>query len=418
MTRPGSNGMVRSAGLTLRSLGTVLLILALLDSGEAGADSARGYVPQSDDEVVAVLPEAVVALANQSRRRFAVDNASTPDGTVSADERALLWQKILAVYNLAVGEGSPRAYGKALALVESWPGSDPLPVAVRLVKADILQHNHRFDAALEELQEILAVDPGNPRALQMQPQVSLVAGHLDLVADHCRQLARVGYAILALNCQAQLDGLTGNAHRALQQVEAALAAGRLPRALSFELHVTAADIARRLNASPVAIGHYRDALRLNPDSRYVAISYAARLIERGQAADAARFLQTRRDLDNSLELEILRVRALLDSGQPQQVRPALAVLERKIQALAQRGADQPHKLIALYALELADDPQLAHDAALANWMVQKDPSDTLLLARSAAASGHHGSLARLAGWRTRTGLQDYRLDAILAEASL
>jgi len=59
------------------------------------------------------------------------------------------------------------------------------------------------------------------------------------------------------------------------------------------------------------------------------------------------------------------------------------------------------------------DPELALLSARENWALQKEPSDTLLLAQAASAAADSRLLTEIARWVDAAGTEDVRLVAVL-----
>ena len=82
-------------------------------------------------------------------------------------------------------------------------------------------------------------------------------------------------AVGAANCAIRARGLTGEAGRAYQEVQAGLescqGAVRCGESSDFfELSLTAADLAERLGSNAAAAAHYRLALAIAPRERFCA----------------------------------------------------------------------------------------------------------------------------------------------------
>ena len=361
------------------------------------------FKPESDDVIVAELPADVVELAAQVR--VSTSNVSTLK-IFDPQQQAL---QIMDAYRLASSSSSARAYGHTLSLIRSWPSEIELPPILRLIKADVLQHNHGFDQALQELDVVLARDPSNLLALQMKSQVHLVTGDYASVQHVCSSLAALGHGMSASNCQAQLDGVTGAARPALALVESLLQSQAVNSNDALELTTTAASLAHRLGEHSLAEHYYTSALRIDPDSTYLLINYADWLLERGRANEAATLLARESGNTNKLELRIVYIQALVETGASEAAGEYLTEIGETIAVISRRAEERPSKLLARYYLTISHDYDSAHREALRNWQVQKEPGDSLLLARSAVAAEREDSLKTLLSWYHETGQEDYRL---------
>lgn len=399
---------------------TILLALTLV----APVAGAQPYVPSSVDTVVETLPESIIALSRELRSEApahsAVGTERRATEPLSKVELVALQQQVLAAYRVAAETGEPRAYGHALALLERWPAGRPKPALIHVLSAAVLQHNHGFQAAQAELNSALAIEPGNAQAHLMRAQISLVTADYDTARESCLALqTRVRYP-LALNCQAQLDGVTGRAEQALTQVNDMLQrTGELSPQDHLELNITAAGIAHRLGRVADAERHYVAALQVSPASGYTLVNYAALLIENRRFDDVVSLLDALAEGAMSTEMQILLAEALSASPSQQNRERAqaltLAIQESFAVAVA-RGEGLPNKEFARFALTLQKRPLEALAAARDNWALQKEPSDTLLLAQTARSAGDVEQLTEILRWTQLHGTQDVRLSTLLSVA--
>lgn len=379
------------------------------------------YTPTSDDSVVETLPNAIVELSADIRRTEAA-RAQT-NGISGAD----ILQRAMNSYQLAVASGDPRAYGRTLSILQRWPADEARPAMIHVLLAAVLQHNHDFAQALTELQHVTAADPDSRdrvtyiQALMIQSQIGLVTGDYPLVEQSCSALQNGAPRAVFINCKAQLDGVTGNAQQGLDLLADTLRAGRNLNPVDYqELMTTAAVLAHRLDQPALAEGYYQSALRLAPDNPYLVVNYSTMLLEQDRADEVVTLLSALfpdPDLMRSSELNILLARALLATGldtHRQRASVIISSLEQDFELAFLRSEAIPHKEYAQYALELAALPAAALHAAQENWRMQKDPSDTLLLAKAAAANNDLLVLEEIEQWLATSGLQDARLQAILA----
>ena len=330
----------------------------------------------------------------------------------------------MASYQVAVASGDARAYGRTLSILQQWPDSQEQPAMFHILLAAVLQHNHEFEQALEQLQPLLESGAGDrgmlTQALTIQSQIGLVIGDYELVAHSCQALRQAARYPVYLNCQAQLDGVTGNAEAALNALNSTLDRGTDLNAQDYqELMTTAAVILHRTGELAPAESYYQAALRLSPQNTYLQVNYSNLLLESGRHGDVVTLLSTTTDERRNTELNIILARALLASDSTadrQRAAEIIATLEAAFQLAFLRDEAIPHKEYAQFALYLADRPDAALDAAKANWQQQKEPSDTRLLANAAAATSDPETLAEIDLWLDTHGTQDRQLQAIITSA--
>ncbi len=391
--------------LLFRSILLVIVFIVFLS--ETRADSV---VPESDSTVVATLSPTVIAIARSVRAQQQQEKAMRGDNTASDNGVSL--EAIVQSYTLATRDNDPRAFGHTLALIDSWPGSQSRPVLLRLIHASILQHNHDFDLALQQLKVVLSEDASNLQALLIAAQIGLVMADYEAVATHCAAMRRSGASVYALNCQAQLRALTGEAEQALAVTESALLNTPLNPVQQTELHLTAALVAERLGQSGRAVNHYRSVLRANPRHLFTQLRLAGLYLQQRAPDEVRQILAAYRAGRGELEAKILLLRADAMGGYEPDSTLA-ATVSAEIDALTRLQEEAPHKLLAQYQLFINKDYDAAVQAARRNWATQKEPSDALLLAEAAIAAADQEALRSVADWVVQTGLQDTRLQALL-----
>ena len=183
-----------------------------------------------------------------------------------------------------------------------------------------------------------------------------------------------------------------------------------------ELHITAATIAHRVGDNDKAERHYQQSLLLGGASNFLVLNYAQWLLEMSRPQEVLGLLAGPIKQEDQYEMKVLYLNALTELGETELAHSFRANLAEEIERLSRRGDDMPLKVIARYALTVEEDAQRALIAARANWAYQKEPSDTLLLCEAAVAAGDEETLAALINWRDETGLEDVRLNRLLAKA--
>ena len=72
---------------------------------------------------------------------------------------------------------------------------------------------------------------------------------------------------------------------------------------------------------------------------------------------------------------------------------------------------------ARFLIEVEDDPAAALQAALANWNLQREPADVLVLVEAATAAGSAAAAQPALAFVRQRGLQDIRLAPAAAVGS-
>jgi hypothetical protein len=370
-------------------------LLALLLAAPL-AVSAEPFTPKSDAETVQRLPYRVGADERERRAALARDPAQLPLALASA-RAALDRARVL---------GDPRELGAAqAALAPWWARADAPPEAV-LLRARVLQARHDFDTAQAQLRGLLVRQDLAPE-LRAQALLDSAALHqlraeLPQARALCEQLQPLA-PLPATACLAELDSLSGKAPAAAQ-VLARLSPGR---SVPPWLALMRAELAERMGDA-AALGLYRQALA-GADEVYTRAALADWLLAQGRHAEALALTQGN-DADALLLRHVIALRGL--------GREAAAPTARLRESLAAADKREPGKHAreqARFALDVADQPREALRLAQANWAMQREPADAVLLLRAAQAAGRDGEPARreLARFVRERGWQDARLERIL-----
>lgn len=389
--------------------GPAWLICLYLILGTVKALS-QPFTPADDSYVVEQLSSPVIALSRQLRTERATQSTS-----LTSDE---LLEQARQSYRIATADQSPRAYGRTLSLLQGWPENREKPAGYYTLLASVLQHNHEFDLALQHIDTALARHPGNAQALLIRAQIGLVTGDHGLTRDSCRALEPLVREAIELNCRMQLEGVTGNAASALRTIESRLSTGQPPVQQDLvELVLTAAVIAHRLGQHNRAEYYYLRVLQQAPGNHYALSRYANLLLETGQAERLVRLLAGYPEGALNAELRVLWTEALLADGSDEaQSARLIADLQEEFRLARLRGQRSDRKEYARFALTVLDDPDQALEAARENWSLQKEPSDTLLLAQAATAAGDTDTLTAIRRWVEDSGLDYPLLETLLGTA--
>lgn len=390
---PVRQGVVRRGSALVAG---TLLLCAL------GAQAAP-LQPTRDDEVVEVLPASRAGRAEERRARQRLASAPRDAALAVAVARRDLEQ--------ARDLGDPRYAGMALAALAPWDDDRAAPDDVMLLRATLLQHLHRFDAAADTLQPLLA--RGGPTLAQAAltlATVRRVQGRYRESDAACAQVARAGAALHASACMAENAGLRGDVDAARRSFETLRADARLPAATRAWLTTSLAELEQRAGRARVADAAYRASLALAPDG-YTRLAYADFLIEQGRAAQALALLAAEPRSDAVLlRLAIAGARvgapgAVADAAE---LRERIAASNERPDARVLHGREQ-----AMFALAIDRDAARAWQLARGNVTQQREALDVLVLAQAARASGDAAALQEARRVAAEIGLRDRRVEALL-----
>lgn len=332
------------------------------------------YTPASEVELVERLPARLGAEQRRLRAQLVAAPTTLP----------LALQLAREAIARARAQGDPRELGQAQAALAPWWQQPAPPAPVRLLRATIAQSQHRFDAALADLDALLGA-PGTPAAIQAQAELSRAAllqlrGRLPEAQAGCQRLAdsHSDGALHGQVCLAELASLQGKGDAASREL-ARLA--RQPGAPAGWIALLRAELAHR-RGEPAAETLYHHALDLNNDV-YTHAAYADWLLERQRWPEVIGLLRGRESADALL----LRLAiAWQRSGDTARAKPAMAELQARFDAARLRGDGGHERELARFALDLQGDAKAALAHAEANWAQQREPADALLLARAKKAA--------------------------------
>jgi hypothetical protein len=353
----------------------------------AASLQAAPYVPADDAVRVETLPSRVggsMARRAERQQRLALRQAPTSLPLALAAARQAIER--------GRQTGDPRELGQAQAALAPWWDQPAPPVAVRLLRATVLQRQHVFEPALRDLRGVLA-DRAAPLGLQAQAELTQasvlqVLGDWDGARSGCERLGGPRYAALgpavslpAQACLAELDSLQGQPARALAtlgRLAQAAPAGQGDRAWLWLLR---AEVAQR-QGERAAGGYFRQALALNDDV-YTRAAYADWLLAHQQPREAVDLLAGQEAADTLL----LRLALAWQALQDPRAATATRELGERYAAAALRGDPSHAREQARWALALKQDPAQALQQAQLNWSHQKEPADAYLLLQTAQAAG-------------------------------
>lgn len=372
---------MRASSLICRCASALFVIFA------SGALAAP-YRPQSDSEIVETLPAGTAPAADRATRALRAAVARDPNNLDLALRLAGLYVTRARI------DSDPRQLGRAEAALAPWWNTADSPVPVLVLRATIEQSNHVFADARTHLERALAQQPANAQARLTLATVQQVTGDFPGAAESCARLADVAAAIVAVTCQASVDGLTGRAaqaYDALDRVLAPSAARKDSASVGLRSWATTlqAEIAERLDRLEDADRLYRASRALDPHDAYTIAAYADFLLDQQRYAEVIDLIPGDTPVDTLL---LRRVQAAARSGAADAADTADDLAQR-FAALRARG-DRVHlREEARYTLEILRAPDAALALAVENWRVQKEPLDARI-ALEAALAAHRPQAAR------------------------
>jgi tetratricopeptide (TPR) repeat protein len=362
----------------------------------AGVSLAAPRQPVSDAEVLERLPARALDPRQREMGELRRLLATRPGDLDLALRLARTY------YAEVAAEGDPRYIGYAQAALAPWWNLPDPPQRLRVMRAILLQFNHRFDLALADLQTSVKFDPDDGEAWSWLAAIAMVRGDYAMARSACEHLAPLATPVVAAGCRAHVDATTGRAAAAAVALRAALHddtqadAGERLWALT-----RLAEIEQRRGHHATAEAAYRQALALGITDGYLLAAYADLLLDQGRTADVLKLLQGRERSDLLLLRLALAAKASADPRQTGWQRDLAA----RFDAARLRGDTVHQKEESRFALQLLGDAPRALSLARENYAVQREPSDARTLLEAALAAHQPAAAAPVLAWLKSSGIE-------------
>ena len=362
----------------------------------ASAASAAPYRPSDDATVLVTVPHAA---ASTAFRKAQDALAANPNDLNLALEFA----------RVAIRDGrasaDPRRYGQAQAALAPWWSIPNLPMSVRVLRAIIRQSLHDFAGAVADLDVILGLDPRNGQARLTRAFVRQAVGALADARDDCRRLPPSVGVTAAAVCLLRVEALTGSAAASLERLDQLIKIDAKSEPLVRRwAQAVGADMAAMLGQTEAADLRFAEATADGGDIPTL-VAFADHLLDTDRPAEVLTLLAGRSEAD------IVYLRLAIAGKRLNDPRaPLWSTLLADRFAAAKAGGVQLHlKEEAHFELEVRGDAVTALGLALANWNIQKEPSDARLVLQAAVAADDPAAAAGVLAFLEKTGLADMRL---------
>ncbi len=386
--------------------GLPLVSLLLLLSGLGPTAAAAPFLPADDRQVLATVP----ARATDPRARELLALRQAWQRAPQDLATALAYAR--RSFEEVAAEGDPRFVGHAQAALQPWFTLADPPVAVRVLRAQILQFDHQFALALADLDAALRLQPDNGEAWAWRTAILMVRADYAEARRSCDGMAPHATPLITSACRAQVDAATGQAAAAATALRAALARqpGASPEARLWSL-TRLAETEERLGAYPAAEAAFRAALALGLPDVYLLAAYADFLLDRGRAAEVLALLQGRGRADVLLLRLALSAKATGDAS----AQGHAQALAARFAAARQRGDRSHQKEESRFLLGVRGDAAGALDLARQNFAVQKEPADARILLEAALAARQAAAAQPALDWMAAAGIESVALQALASQ---
>ena len=368
---------------------------------------AAPYTPKDGSAVIEQLPRRADATQIALRGLRQQLDAAPQDLALASS----LAQRYIA---LARSETDPRYLGYAQAALAPWWRQAAPPLPVRLLRATILQSTHHFDAALLDLDAVIAQEPANGQAWLTRATVLTVQGDYTKATAACARLSALTTQLVTVTCLANIASVTGRAASSERLLDMTLrrSAGAAPELESWALSLLA-EMATRRGESTLAEARYKTALAQQPRDSYLLGAYADFLLDRQRPQDVVKLLKDQQRIDALLLRYALALQAL--PGQQTAFLAAKAELAARFNAAMQRGDTVHQREQARFTLFLQRDVPAALQLAQKNWAIQKEVPDMRILLEAALAARSYGAAQPVLAWIAANGVEDEALQRLVRQ---
>lgn len=368
---------------------------------------ATPTIPQDGAAVIEQLPRRADATQAQLRALRAQLNARPQDLALATG----LAQRYIG---LSRSETDPRYLGYAQAALAPWWQSATAPAEVRLLRATILQSTHQFNAALQDLDAVIAAQPANAQAWLTRATVLTVQGDYAKATASCARLSALTTQLVTVTCLANVAGVSGRAEKSEQLLDLTLqrSAGAAPELEHWALTLLA-ELASRRGDAPLAERRYRQALAQQPRDSYLLGAYSDFLLDQQRPQEVVALLKNEQRIDALLLRYALALQALPD--QQAALASATAELTARFGAAMQRGDTVHQREQARFALMLQHDAPRALQLAQKNWAVQKEVADMRIMLEAALAARDAAAAQPVLAWIRASKVEDRTLKALAAK---
>ncbi|MES2741172.1 MAG: hypothetical protein V4754_09485 [Pseudomonadota bacterium] len=370
----------------------------------------KPYIPQNGAQVIETLPRRSDPVQRALLRQRA-ELAAQPRNLTLATSLA---QRYIA---MARSETDPRYLGYAQAALAPWWSTPAAPPAVRLLRATILQSTHHFEAALTDLDGVIAAEPGNGQAWLTRAIVRTVRGDYAGARTDCARLSSLANELVTATCLTNIGSVTGSALQSERLLERMVerGAGADPELQVWSLTLLA-DMASRRGAAANAQARYQRALAGNPGDSYLLGAYADFLLEQGRPAEVLTLLQDQDRIDALLLRRALALQQM--PGNAAALADATAELGRRFDAAMRRGDSVHQREQARFELSLRRDAAAALRLARQNWLVQKETPDMVIYLEAALRAGDPAAARPVLDWVRANRTEDVAIARLTGQLQL
>ena len=367
--------------------------------------NAKPFTPKDDQQILERLPEQLFqSETNVTINKLRNQVNANPKDWSSASQLTQLY------IELSQTLADPRYMGYAQAVLNPWWQSSQPPLESMILRAIIRQNVHNFSGAMDDLEQILKIQPGHVQANLIKATIATVQGEYKLARQHCQRLMRRTSMMLALMCQSTATSLSGNAKNSYRLLHQVMSANLpMPEKEKSWGWTSLAEIAWRMGNYKAADQHFQTALQSGFKDIYCLRGYADFLLQQKRPLDVIYLLASETQIDSLL----LRLTIAEKNTDSEHFSRHNTLLNQRFKENRKRGSTLHQGDEAKFMLQLMNQPKIALQLARQNWQLQREPVDTYILLQSALAASDYVTVQAVTAWLENQGTEDVMIKQIL-----
>ncbi len=384
----------------------IRLITFGLFAGMMSGLQANSFIPNHDDQVLERLPiKLFQSSASKKIRLLRTRLRANPTDWLSANQLAQHY------IELSKTLADPRYMGYAQAIINPWLENSKASSQALILRAIIQQNAHDFTGAMKDLDQVLAIRPGHIQANLIKATIATVQGKYSLAIRHCQRLMRHSSLFLALVCQSTAESLSGKADVSYQMLRQIISIdSMMPKKQQVWALTSLAEIAWRLGYFEAANRHFQAALQVGIHDYYLLKVYADFLLQQQRPNDVIKLISA----DTQNDSLLLRLALAEKMTHSKNLKNHVSLLGERFQLNRQRGSEFHKGDEARFNLYFLKQPQTALKLSQQNWMIQREPTDTYILLKSAIAAHDLKTVTEVKKWLVLHNTEDILIEEILA----
>ena len=368
--------------------------------------AADPFVPNNDSMILTILDSNISDQHSSKLNQLKTLQRKYPlDHNIAIDLARLY-------ITMAKTQTDPRYYGLAHSIIKPWWNTKD-NTDVMLIKANILEFDHKFSDALVELNKILSIKP-HTQSLLMRANIYQVTGDYQKVTQDCTRLLYRASPLVSSTCQFSVSGFTSNSIKTNEQIADLLLLLQNTMNASNDIQLwvlgLAAESASLNNEWIDAEKIKKQSLAIKDNDVYILSLYADLLLKQQRFQECIQLLKPHINQTTLLVRYLVAEKQLYGKLKATHVQNDfdLRIREDDIKG------DQRHlREYSFYQLYVQKNINLALKNALTNWHNQKELIDSLILYRAASVLGRQDIINKLSSWKLENNVNiDFNKQAL------